>query len=113
VADVDALVDLEGRPAVERRERAAFELELDGQDRAGGAPVDLVAGFAVAADRDDARVFEDTRVVAGGVLCFVVEPQARRDAMDACHMVTSWPLVARPAGKSTAHCSPITRRSPN
>src|SRR5262249_774680 len=106
-------VELEERPAVERGERLAVELELDGQDRAGGAPVDLVAGFAVAADRDDARVLEDARVVAGGLLGFVVEPQAGRDAMDACHMVPSWPLVARPAGKSTVHCSPITRRSPN
>src|SRR5262249_49862969 len=99
-------VELEERPAVERGERLAVELELDGQDRAGGAPVDLVAGFAVAADRDDARVFEDTRVVAGGVPRFAVEPQGRRHAMGACDMVHSWPLVERPAGQIDSALQP-------
>src|SRR5207237_10877053 len=97
----DRFVEPEERPTVERSERLALELEGDRHHRAGRAPMDLIAGVAIPADRDDARVLENAGVVLRRFLGLVVEPEARRDALNACHLMTSYPVVVPRSAKST------------
>jgi len=54
--------------------RLAVELERHRHDRARRAPVNLMAGLAVATHGDDARVVEDAAVKAGSFLRLLVKP---------------------------------------
>ena len=51
--------------------------------------MDLRAHVAVARDQGDARVGEDARVEAGGLLALVVEPEAGGDALKCGHLLSA------------------------
>src|SRR5512145_459963 len=69
------------RPAIERDEALAGELEGDAHHRACLLAVDLLALVGIAGDRVDLRVLEDRHVEFRRVLGFGVVPQARRDLL--------------------------------
>src|SRR5262249_47109652 len=88
----ERLGEVEVRTAVQRGEVLAGELEGDRHDRAFLAAGDSRALRAVAGDREDARVVEDRRVEVHRLLGLVVEPEERRDSLDA--LLHGWlPLV--------------------
>src|SRR5262249_36051431 len=81
----DGLGELEVGPAVQRRESLPVELELDGHDRALGAPGRLRCLLVVAGGADDPGILEDRHVVLRGLLGLAVEPQERGDFLRPGH----------------------------
>src|ERR1044071_5385327 len=80
----DRLVELEDRPAVERRESLPIQLEFDRQNGAGGHMVLFVSRFGVARYVENLGIFENGCVKLHRLFGVFIEPQAGRNFLHGC-----------------------------
>src|SRR5204862_5514365 len=73
-------VEFEDRPAIERRERLAVELEAHHHDGTWRPMMELLPRARIACDRGDARILEDLDVVRRRFFGLIVEPEAGGEA---------------------------------